>query len=597
MRPCPVVSVIIPALNNSDLSSQIIQDILRTADLPPEDYEIIFVDDGSTDDTEQIIKQYAKVQYIKHPENRGVSPAWNTGIKAAIGDYCIIINNDVRITDNEWMSKTVNALSHSKCIVGVELVDFNAASLYKGKNAPYLNGWYYAFPRRIFSEIGLFDESFAPASYEDLEYCTRATMHGYKLKTINLRMQHAYSKTVAKYISRERMVNLNARNREIWLNKMDEMDKPALKIVFDAANNMEDIGGWGPTSLEDKGLGGAETAFTLLTRELASRGHHVLVFNAIREPAMTEDVYYYPRKMLPELGLDSDVFIAFRAPSEYLQSSKARQKIFWSCDQSTSGDWSRDIFPHVDEVVCISDYHRDFMKSHFGIKLTVVPRVIGCPVRHWDYEPHADKDENQFIFCSVPHRGLAYMPTVMREIRKALPEAKLTITSDYRLWGAPDPRNDEFKPLLAAENFLGMVSRADLVQIQNKSMAYPYPCTYLECFCIAVAECAAAGAIPITTDIGAVKQTVGDSGYIVGPPDGSFAQQVAAKTLEVYGKPELMRKAIEESWKWSVVNIGTQWEDLMYSGLNLPKEESHHEPVYTVTVLPSGDILNNRPSS
>lgn len=590
MRPCPILSVVVPGYNNSDLSFQVITDILRTADYGKHEFELIFVDDGSSDDTPQRVTSFGnEVRYIRHEENRGVSPAWNTGIKAATGDFVAILNNDVRISDEHWMTKLVGAIQGRKAIAGPELVNFNAASEYNGQNVPYLNGWCYIFPRRIFAEIGLFEEAFAPASFEDVEFCSRAVAHGYDLVQVDLRMQHSYSKTVLKYL-RDRMASLNERNRRIWLERMAATDLPRMRIVFDCPGNMR--GGWTPTSLEDRGIGGAETAITLLVRELASRGHEVLLFNDIPNSiTVNRNISYHPRSLLPGF-LDCDAFVTFRCPSEYISQTTAKTRIFWSCDQQTSGDWRKEIFPHVDKVVTISDYHQQYMidRWHSNPDDTV---VIGCPIAHWNYEPHADKDPNQFIFCSVPGRGLEYMATVMRNIRKQLPDAKLTITSDYRLWGVPEPRNDEYRVQFRNEEFLGMVSKADLIRLQNLSMAYPYPCTYEECFCIAVAECAAAGAIPISTNIGAVAQTIGESGYIVGPPTDDFAHRVADQTLSVYGKPDLMRKAIEESWRWSAVTIGSLWENLLY-GDTVPQHRSPSVPTTYSYKTESGDITSNK---
>lgn len=570
MRPCPILSVVVPGFNNAHLSAQVIQDIKDTADLASDEWELIFVDDGSTDDTEQRCN-ISGVHYIKHPENRGVAPAWNTGVKASTGDYVAVLNNDIRIKDGNWMTKLINAVRHATvpghAIAGPELVNFNSATMFEGRNVPYLNGWCYLFPRRLFAEIGLFDEAFAPASYEDVDLCARAVSVGYELVQVDLRMQHSYSQTVDKYL-REKMPGLNARNQAHWLSKMPSLLRPRLTIVFDCPGNMQ--GGWTPRALEDKGIGGAETAITLLTRELANRGHVVKLFNDVPERSTLEwgnglRVDHYPRRELPE-HLQCDVFVTFRNPSQYLIQSPAGLKLFWSCDQQTSGNYTTDIFPHVTGTVCISDYHAMYLHQRWGLQAERTV-VIGCPINHADYEPHADKDPLQFIFCSVPRRGLEYMPTVMREIRAALPDAKLTITSDYRLWGQAHPLNDEFRLMLRGEDFRGMVSREELIKLQNSAMAYPYPCTYEEAFCIAVAECAAAGAIPITTDIGAVAQTVGASGVIVGPPTADFAQRIAKATIELYGKPELMRRAIEDSWRHSVVTVASTWEKLFYSNL------------------------------
>lgn len=599
MRPFPTLSIVVPGYCNAGLSRQVLTDIISTQNI---DNELIFIDDGSTDDTESQVRSLGDaVTYIKHPENRGVSPAWNTGIKAATGEFICILNNDLRINDQSWMTKLVDAVKGQKAIAAPEIIDYNSASAFNGKNVPYPNGWCFIFPRRFFTELGLFEERFAPASFEDVDIGARASQAGYQLKQVDIRAQHSYSATVGRFL-RGDMPRLNERNRKIWLEKMQAADRPRLKIVFDCPSNGRK---WGPYTLEEEGLGGAETAITFLSRELVSRGHEVFIFNDLEQFADQSQPgpWYYHRREVPNKGLDCDIFVAFRCPSEYITQAHARRKIFWSCDQQTTPPetWDRGLFPFVDTTVCISDYHAEFLAKQHGKPLSDFT-VIGCPVQSWDYEPHPEKIVEQFIFCSVPHRGLSYMPMVMGEIRKQLSEATLIVTSDYRLWGAPEPRNEEFKPIFLRDSktqFLGRVSRPDLIRYQLESMGQPYPCTYEEMFCIAVAECSAAGAVPVSTQIGAVPQTLGDPSRIVGPPDGDFAQRVAARMLEVYGDADVMRRTIEESWRYSLVTIANHWESLFYEGLEA-RERQEQETVdfgQDKTVTPSGDIISTRAST
>lgn len=60
------------------------------------DFEIIVVDDGSTDDTEAVVSKFSapQIRYIRHHTNRGVSAAYNTGISSAKGEFIGILDSD-----------------------------------------------------------------------------------------------------------------------------------------------------------------------------------------------------------------------------------------------------------------------------------------------------------------------------------------------------------------------------------------------------------------------------------------------------------------------------------------------------------------------
>ena len=90
----PTVSVIIPTYNRALMVKDAIQSVL---DQTYSDYEIIVVDDGSTDNTSKVINDLrshsGKVHYI-HQENKGRSAARNIGVHAARGDYIAFLDSD-----------------------------------------------------------------------------------------------------------------------------------------------------------------------------------------------------------------------------------------------------------------------------------------------------------------------------------------------------------------------------------------------------------------------------------------------------------------------------------------------------------------------
>ena len=118
----PNVSVIIPTYNRASLLARSINSILRQTF---QDFEIIIVDDASTDNTQEVVSTIRdpRIRYLKHETNRGGSAARNTGISAAQGDFIAFQDSD-----DEWLpeklAKQVNILADALPNVGVVYTGF-----------------------------------------------------------------------------------------------------------------------------------------------------------------------------------------------------------------------------------------------------------------------------------------------------------------------------------------------------------------------------------------------------------------------------------------------------------------------------------------
>ncbi len=82
------------------------------------DFEIVIVDDGSSDNTIEVVKEYEKKLDIKYiyQENTGRAGARNTALKAAIGNY-IIFNDDDRIPCRQFLQKHIEQLMKNECLI------------------------------------------------------------------------------------------------------------------------------------------------------------------------------------------------------------------------------------------------------------------------------------------------------------------------------------------------------------------------------------------------------------------------------------------------------------------------------------------------
>jgi glycosyltransferase involved in cell wall biosynthesis len=108
VRSGATVSVIIPTYNRA----YILGDALKSAlDQTFDDLEILVVDDGSSDNTREVVESFGnpKIRYIRHQENRGCSAGYNTGIREATGSVVAFLDSDDK-WNPEFLSSHVNFL-------------------------------------------------------------------------------------------------------------------------------------------------------------------------------------------------------------------------------------------------------------------------------------------------------------------------------------------------------------------------------------------------------------------------------------------------------------------------------------------------------
>jgi glycosyltransferase involved in cell wall biosynthesis len=117
----PTVSVILPTHNRAHLLDRAIRSAL---DQSYKDFELIVIDDGSTDETEQVVRGFGddRIVYLHHEENRGAAAARNTGLRAARGEYVAFLDSD-----GEWLphklDRQMKVLAEASPAVGVVYTD------------------------------------------------------------------------------------------------------------------------------------------------------------------------------------------------------------------------------------------------------------------------------------------------------------------------------------------------------------------------------------------------------------------------------------------------------------------------------------------
>lgn len=179
----PLISVVMPCYNNGAYVAQAIESVQKQTF---ENWELVVVNDGSTDKSDEVISGYARtdkrIHYIKQ-ENKGVSAARNHGVQAATGEYICFLDADDWFAP-ECLQKVVdNYQEYPECrlfYLKSKIVDENKGHrmLWIGYRGNYRNVLVYGMDVKIvirkadFLQVGGFDEKMR-SGFEDWEFNVR----------------------------------------------------------------------------------------------------------------------------------------------------------------------------------------------------------------------------------------------------------------------------------------------------------------------------------------------------------------------------------------------------------------------------------------
>lgn len=196
-----VTSIIIVTHNQLHYTRQCLASIRFRTDEP---YELIVVDNGSTDGTVDYLRSEREVTVIANPDNRGFPAAVNQGLQIASGQHCLLLNNDTVVTTG-WLQRMLDALASdskiglvgpvSNSVSGPQQipVDYRDLSSLDGfawqwgqrhagqlVDLDRLVGFCLLIRKEVVDQIGPLDERFGIGCFEDDDYCRRAQQAGFR---------------------------------------------------------------------------------------------------------------------------------------------------------------------------------------------------------------------------------------------------------------------------------------------------------------------------------------------------------------------------------------------------------------------------------
>ena len=191
------LSVITLTLNKLEYTKNFIESLKKYT----KDFELIIVDNGSTDGTVEYIKSMPDIKLIQNTENKGFSAGNNQGIEIAQGEYIGFLNNDILLYPN-WFEACKRVFENEKAgFVSPRHINPHYDNTNPKKYIKYFQGFHYDKPyeksfdecvfscvitkREVLDKIGVFDENFFPAFFEDNDLKYRAIEAGYGIYVTN----------------------------------------------------------------------------------------------------------------------------------------------------------------------------------------------------------------------------------------------------------------------------------------------------------------------------------------------------------------------------------------------------------------------------
>ncbi len=199
------LSVIVPVFNQLDYTQKFLDSLLKTSNMQ---FETIIIDNASDAETEKYLKELEDsniIQLIRNEKNLGFPVAVNQGITASSGEFILIANNDIILTDG-CLEKLIEVAESDSSVGIVGPISNEVSGFQKDNDAKYETidemhlyasdlaekntGELIIFPRvaflctlikrEVIEKIGGLDERFSPGNYEDDDFCLRNQLAGYK---------------------------------------------------------------------------------------------------------------------------------------------------------------------------------------------------------------------------------------------------------------------------------------------------------------------------------------------------------------------------------------------------------------------------------
>jgi glycosyltransferase involved in cell wall biosynthesis len=287
-------------------------------------------------------------------------------------------------------------------------------------------------------------------------------------------------------------------------------------------------------------MGGSQSAMCYLATALARRGHSVATITGIPSPREILGVRCYSHSKIPFdlFAAPGTLTVIINGPADlagHLRQSCPHHLFLVLWTQHAPDQPSMEPLRELacaalwDRIVCVSDWQRAALHERLGVSLEqmdVLRNAVAPAFEGMFRDPaelaSAKSQSLRLAYTSIPYRGLDVLLSCFPRLRQKHPACHLDIFSSMLVYGDL-PHQDEHQHLYAqcratqGINYRGSVPQPDLAQELTGVSVLAYPNTFPETSCIAVMEALAAGALVVTSDLGALPETCSGWARLVTP--------------------------------------------------------------------------------
>lgn len=320
----PTVSFIVVLHDRAHLSLLSLESVIANADAS---YELIVVDNASTDETGLMLDRLQGAKVIRNPTNVGFGPACMQAAACAAGEYLCFFNNDALLSPAAISAALANFAHARVGAVGGKVLLANGALQEAGNivwsdgsalgygrgddpQAPpyefrrpvdYCSAVFLLTPRRLFAELGGFSSEFAPAYYEDTDYCMALWQKGFQVIYEPLAVIRHYESATSggNEFAQVRMAEHQKKFLHKWSTALQRHYAPGLSPIS-AARIAVGASGLRILYVDDRiphrNLGSGYPRSNDILRQLVALGHHVTC-STLMFPLLRDEYSDVPREI------------------------------------------------------------------------------------------------------------------------------------------------------------------------------------------------------------------------------------------------------------------------------------------------------------